>query len=57
MNENNKKYLDTLATINEYKKIALSRLDMFYLAVSKNLPQFDTYADNEAAKGSQERIR
>lgn len=50
MNENNKKYLDTLATINEYKRTALSRLDMFYLAVSKNFPQFDTYADKEAAK-------
>lgn len=50
MKENNQKYLDTLATINEYKRTALSRLDMFYLAVSKNLPQFDTYADNEAAK-------
>lgn len=50
MNENNKKYLDALAVINEYKRTALSRLDMFYLTVSKNLPQFDTYADNEAAK-------
>ena len=50
MNENNKKYLDTLAAINEYEKTALSRLDMFYLAVSKNFPQFDTYADKEAAK-------
>lgn len=50
MNENNKKYLDTLAAINEYEKTALSRLDMFYIAVSKNFPQFDTYADKEAAK-------
>ena len=50
MSENNKKYLDALAVINEYKRTALSRLNMFYLAVSKKLPQFDTYADKEAAK-------
>lgn len=50
MSKSKEKFLAALQEIEEYKDIAISRLDMFYSIVAEHFPQFDTKIDDEAKK-------
>lgn len=41
MSKSKEKFLAALQEIEEYKDIAISRLDMFYSIVAEHFPQFD----------------
>lgn len=50
MSKSKEKFLAALQEIEEYKDIAISRLDLFYSVVAENFLQFDIKIDDEAKK-------
>ena len=52
MSKSKEKFLAALQEIEEYKDIAISRLDLFYSVVAEHFPQFDAKIDDEAKKRS-----
>ena len=50
MSKSKEKFLGALQEMEEYKDIAISRLDLFYSVVAEHFPQFDAKIDDEAKK-------
>ena len=50
MSKSKEKFLAALQEIEEYKDIAISRLDIFYSVIAEHFPRFDAKIDDEAKK-------
>lgn len=53
MSKSKEKFSAALQEIEEYKDIAISRLDTFYSVIAEKFSQFDAKIDDEAKKDSQ----